>query len=139
MRIAVQYEETDVAQALSKIIKDPNAQEFVKLISPMICSSSTAVDHFFKLMIGNKLWEPIPTGTLCRLSIDNLGYSVDKELTRQKIANIDDKIVVTVKDFRGYHDYSAYTVEFTAVDKNGLPKTDYTYVNHADLEVIEEF
>lgn len=139
MKVSVNYDDTDVAKALSKIIKDPNAKEFIKLLTPMICSSSTAVDHFFKLMIGNELWEPIPTGTLCRLSIDNLGYGVDKELTRKQLADMDDKIVVTVKDFRGYHDYSAYSVEYTAVDKDGLPKTDYTYVNHADLEVIEEF
>jgi len=45
MRISVNYDDTDVAKAFSKIIKDSNAEEFVKLLTPMICSSSHACDH----------------------------------------------------------------------------------------------
>jgi hypothetical protein len=47
MKISVTYDDTDVAKALSKIIKDPNAEEFVKLLTPMICGSSQTCDHFF--------------------------------------------------------------------------------------------
>ena len=69
MKISVTYDDTDVAKALSKIIKDPNSEEFVKLLTPMICTSQQGTEHFFKLMLGNKLPEPIPIGTLCKVSI----------------------------------------------------------------------
>jgi len=138
MKVNVTYDDTDVAKALSKIIKDSNSEEFVKLLTPMICSSSQAVDHFFKLMIGNKLPEPIPVGTLCKMHYSNLSYGIDREATRDKFADEDDRVTVTVKEFRGYHDYSTYLVESMVIKVNSS-SLDTTYVNAKDLEIIEEF
>jgi hypothetical protein len=139
MNISVSYDDTDVAKALSKIIKDPNAEEFVKLLTPMLCSSSQACNQFFKLMLGNTLPEVIPNGTLCKVSVSNLGYGCDKDAIREKFADKDDKVVVTVREFRGYHEYSQYHIEYTDVLANGSTKKDSTYVRDVDLEVIEEF
>ena len=139
MKVNVTYDDTDVAKALSKIIKDSNSEEFVKLLTPMICSSSQAVDHFFKLMIGNKLPEIIPNGTLCKMYYGNLGYGVDREATRDKFADQDQNVTVTVKEFRGYHEYSGYTIECMTVTTGGLVRLDTTYVQAKDLEIIEEF
>jgi len=139
MRISVSYEDTDVAKALGKIIKDSNSEEFVKLLTPMICSSQQATDHFFKLMLGNKLPDVIPDGTLCKMSVNNIGYGMDTELTKQEFADADGKIVVTVQEFRGYHEYSSYVVEYIGAVKNNTNKRDTTYVKENDLEVIEEF
>lgn len=139
MKISVNYDDTDVAKALGKIIKDSNAEEFVKLLTPMICGSSQAVDHFFKLMIGNKLPEIIPNGTLCKMYYNNLGYGVDREATRDKFADQDENVTVTIKEFRGYHEYSSYTIECMVVTTSGLTRPDTSYVQAKDLEVIEEF
>ena len=139
MRISVTYDDSDVAKALEKVIKDPNSQEFVKLLTPMICSNSSAVDHFFKLMLGNKLPEPMPVGTLCKMYYGNLGYGVDKEATRDKFADQDENVTVTVKEFRGYHEYSPYNVECMVVTTAGLNRLDTTYIQTKDLEIIEEF
>ena len=139
MRISVNYDDTDVAKALSKIIKDSNAEEFVKLLTPMICSSSHACDHFFKLMLGSKLPDVIPNGTLCKVNVANLGYGVNRDAIKEKFADDDDKVVVTVKEFRGYHEYSEYHIEYTNVLDSGATKKDSTYVQARDLEVIEEF
>jgi hypothetical protein len=140
MRISVSYEDTDVAKALGKIIKDSNSEEFIKLLTPMICSSQQATEHFFKLMLGNKLPDVIPNGTLCKMSVNSIsGYGVDKELTRREFADADDKIIVTVKEFRGYHEYSPYVVEYVAAVGIGSNKRDTTYVRGDELEVIEEF
>jgi hypothetical protein len=139
MKISVNYDDTDVAKALSKIIKDPNSEEFVKLLTPMICDSSQGVNHFFKLMLGNKLPYVIPEGTLCKISINSIGYGIDKEATRQKFADMDDKIVVTIKEFRGYHQYAEYVVEYTGVVAAGTTRVNTDYVAEKDLEVIEEF
>ena len=139
MRVTVNYEDTDVAKTLSKIIKDSNAEEFVKLLTPILCNSSYGVEHFFKLMIGNKLPDIIPIGTLCKMDVLNVGYGMDKELTKQKFADTDDKIVVTIKEFRGYHEYSPYIVEYTGVVGTGTTKLDTVYLREDQLEVIEEF
>lgn len=139
MKINVSYDDTDVAKAFSKIIKDSNAEEFVKLLTPMICSSHHASEHFFKLMLGNKLPDVIPNGTLCKISVNNLGYGSHKEAIREKFADEDDKVVVTVKEFRGYHEFSEYHIEYTDVLDSGVTKKDTTYVQARELEIIEEF
>lgn len=139
MKISVSYDDTDVAKALGKIIKDSNAEEFVKLFTPMICGSSQTCDHFFKLMLGNKLPDIIPNGTLCKMHYSNLSYGVDKEATKEKFADQDENVTVTVKEFRGYHEYSSYTIECMVVTGSGLTRPDTSYAQTKDLEVIEEF
>ncbi len=140
MKISVNYEDTDVAKALGKIIKDSNSEEFIKLLTPMLCSSSQATECFFKLMIGNKLEEPIPNGTLCKIPVKHLGWGINETGIREKFADEDDKIIVTVKEFRGYHEYSQYAIEFTDVLNDNInTKKSTTYVKFDDLEIIEEF
>jgi len=138
MKIAVTYDDTDVAIALDSIMEHPNAKEFVKLLTPMLCQSSQATTLFFKLLLGNKLPDIIPVGTLCKLHVDYLGYNSDKENINKKYGDQDGKIVVRVGDFRGYHDYSNYQVFYTNVDDKGNDKQDYTHVQADVLEVIEE-
>ena len=123
MHITVTYEDSDVAKALAKIMKNPNAEEFVKLLTPMICSSSSAVQYFFKLMIDGKLPDVIPNGSLCKIKVDYLGYGSRKDLIREKFADNEDKVIVTVIQFRGYHEYSEYSIEYKNVLENGDTKT----------------
>jgi hypothetical protein len=139
MNISVTYDDSDVARALEKIIKDPNAGEFVKLLTPMICSSSSGVNYFFKLMLGNNLPDVIPNGTLCKIKVDRLGYGSNKDMIRKLFADEDDKVIVTVKEFRGYHEYSQYHIAYKDVLDNGTTKDDTTYVGVNELEIIEEF
>lgn len=139
MRISVTYDETDVAKALEKIIKDPNAAEFVKLLTPMLCQSSNASTWFFKLMLGNKLTNVIPTGTLCKINANDLGYNSNKDAIKAKYADEQGNVVVTVGEFKGYHDYTNYQVFYTNVDDQGNDKKDYTHVQADQLEIIEEF
>jgi hypothetical protein len=121
MHITVTYEDSDVAKALAKIVKDPNAEEFVKLLTPMICSSSSAVQYFFQLMIDGKLPEVIPNGSLCKIKVDNLGYGSRKDLIREKFAD------------------SEYSIEYKNVLENGDLKTETTYVTSRELEIIDDF
>jgi hypothetical protein len=139
MRISVTYEDSDVAKALGKIIKDPNSEEFVKLLTPMICCSQHATEHFFKLMLGTKLPDVIPDGTLCKVSVNSLGYGSHKEAIKERFGDEDGKVVVTVREFRGYHEYSQYHIEYTDVLDNGTTKKETTYVQFKELEVVEEF
>ena len=139
MKISVTYEDSDVAKALESIIKHNNSAEIVKLLTPMLCSSSEGIQHFFKLMIGNKLFEVIPNGTLCYMSIEQIGYNANKNIIENSDLCVDGNIIVTVKDFRGYHEFSAYTVEYTNILLDGTRKKDITYTSTQYLNVIEEF
>jgi hypothetical protein len=72
-------------------------------------------------MIGNKLPDIIPDGTLCKMYYVNLGYGVIKKLPKKSLL-IKMKIVVTIKEFRGYHEYSEYTIEYMTVTAAGLTR-----------------
>jgi hypothetical protein len=138
MNISVNYDDTDVSKALGKIIKDANSEEFIKLLTPMICTSHQATEHFFKLMLGNSLPDIIPNGTLCKIKVDRLGYSSNKDLIRKVFADENDNVIVTVREFRGYHEYSQYHIQYKNVLDNGDTKDETTYVSVKELEVIED-
>ena len=138
MKISVSYEDSDVAKALESIIKHPNSKEFVKLLTPMLCSSSQGIQHFFKLMISNKLPEVIPVGTLCYMPINQMSYSSNKELVANSDLCIDNNIIVSIQGFRGYHEYSDYMVEHTTILEDGTRKKEITYTSTEYLTVIDE-
>jgi hypothetical protein len=105
----------------------------------MICSSQQATEYFFKLMLGNDLPDIIPNGTLCKIKVDRLGYASNKDEIRKKFADDEDKVIITVKEFRGYHEYSQYHIEYLNVLSDSIEEKETTYVNAKELEVIEEF
>jgi hypothetical protein len=140
MKVSVTYEDTDVAKALESIIKHPNGAEFVKLLSPMICTSNTGVEYFFKLLIGNTLPTVISSNTLCYISIERIGYGCNKNNIRDAgLTDDQDRMICTVKSFRGYHEYSQYEIEYTNVLDNGTKKKETGWVRAEDLTEIEEF
>lgn len=138
MIISVTYRDTDVAIALEKIIKDSNSKEFIKLLTPMLCQSSPASNYFFKLMLGSKLPEVIPVGTLCKTHVNNLGYGSNKDAIKAKYGDENGNVVVTVDEFKGYHEYSNYKIFYTNVDDQGNDKKDYTHIQADQLQLIEE-
>jgi len=138
MNVSVNYKDTDVAKALESIIKHPNSAEFVKLLTPMLCGSSEAIQHFFKLMIGNKLPEVIPDSTLCWIHVSKLSYGANQDLITKSDLCVDGHIMVSVFNFRGYHEYSPYVVEYTNILPDGTRKKDTAYIPFGYLEVIEE-
>lgn len=140
MKISVEYQDTDVSKVLEDIIKHKNKDEFVKLLTPMICSSSNACKYLFRLLIdGNKLPDIISKGTLCKTHIDNLGYGANKDLLKKKHADADGKIIVTIHEFKGYHEYSNYEVIYNNVNSDDSITEEKTYVSFKDVTVIEEF
>jgi hypothetical protein len=140
MNISVTYDDSDVAHALRKIIKDENKDEFVKLLTPFLCSNNHAITYFFKLMNGSKLPEIIPDGSLCRILVQNLDYNANKSaLLKSNLVDDQEKVIVRIKEFRGWHEYSNYTVTYTNIHDDLL--TNYeekSYAIASALEVIEE-
>jgi hypothetical protein len=139
MQISVTYDDSDLARALSSMINHPNKEEFVKLLTPLICSSHKGSDYFFRLLIDGKLPNVIPINSLCKVHIKNLGYGVNKEaLLQSSLCDDQEKVIARVKDFRGWHEYSQYTIEYSNINKMGQTIKETTYVNSEDLECIEE-
>lgn len=138
-KISVNYEESDIAKALEQAITHPNKEEIVKLLTPLICSSERATTHFFRVLLGNKLPDVLPEGTLVRVPLNKLGYlTPTDELDGSKYVDVEGRIIGKVRGFRGYHEYSKYIVEYTNI-VNGKEKTETTYIDDSEFEVFEEF
>lgn len=138
MNISVNYDETDIGKLLSQIIVHPNAEEIVKLLTYQVGSSYPACNHLFKLHLGHKLYEPIPNGTLCYINYTYLSYTANiPEMDKAGLIN-DGLVLVTVMDFRGYHENSNYVISFQNVN-NGKKEAGTSYCHHDHLTIFEEF
>lgn len=139
MNISVSYDETDIGKLLSQMIVHPNAEEIVKLLTYQVGSSYFACNHLFKLHLGNKLYEPIPNGTLCYINYTYLSYTANvAEMRDNGLINDDGLVIVKVMDFRGYHENSNYTISFENVS-NGKREAGTSYCHHDHLTIFEEF
>jgi hypothetical protein len=140
MNVSVTYDDSDVAHALRKIIKDENSEEFVKLLTPFLCQNSQATTWFFKLMLGNKLPEVIPNGTLCRILVQDLDYNANRSaLLRSNLVDDNDKVIARVHEFRGWHEHSNYVISYSNWHQdNDHTYEEKSYVQAYALEVIEE-
>jgi len=70
--------------------------------------------------------------------VNNLGYGSNKEAIKAKYGDEFGNVVVTVKEFKGYHEYSNYQINYTNIDEHGNDKKDYTHIQASELEIIEE-
>lgn len=140
MQISVTYGDSELAKVLETIIDHPNKAEFVKLLTPMICGSSSAAQYFFKALIGSKLPDVYTPGTVCKMPVRCLSSDFNREKVREKYADSNDMVLVTIKEFRGFHEWTDYIVEsLNIVDNTGRTKMTQSYVKTHDLELVEEF
>lgn len=140
MNISVTYDDTDIAKALKLIVNHPNVDEIVKLITPMLCETSKGVEYFMKCLIDKSLPDVLPVGTLCKVKVDSLGYSAERDNIRNSdLVDNDGCVIVTVKEFKGYHGYTNYEISYTNILSSGSRKIATTNVNLDNLDQIKEF
>ena len=140
MKISVQFEDSDLHKVLSDMIVHPNKEEYLKLLVPILCESHKASDWFFRLHMGKSLPDVIPSGTMCYIKVNSLGYDSNKNLIRSStLCNEQDKVICRVKEFKGYHNYSMYTVAYTNIRDDGEHYEATTSVDDESLDPIEEF
>jgi hypothetical protein len=90
-------------------------------------------------LIGKKLPEIIPSGTLCKLAVSELGYSANKEeILKSDLIDDFRKVIVTVDEFKSYDAYQNYHVKYTNLLPDGTKEIGFCYVQGEVLEVIEE-
>lgn len=125
MRISVTLDESHIAHILKDIITHPNKDEFVKLLSYLISDNHKVVDYFIKLNFGGSLPEPYLAGTICKIDTKHIyGCPVtNPELT------------CVIKEFKGYHNYSDYTIEY----RDDVNNVHTASVSYDSLVVIDEF
>jgi hypothetical protein len=140
MNISVQFEDSDLHRVLSDMIVHPNKEEYLKLLVPILCESHKASDWFFRLHMGKKLPKVLTKGTMCYIGVKYLGYSASKdEIRNSNLCNDKDQVVCKIKEYRGIHNYNAYTITFTDFDPTGNPVESTCTVSEEDLIEIEEF
>jgi hypothetical protein len=140
MKIHLEFDETDLYNTLKLMINHPNAEEITKLLTPFIGSSSDCSKWLFKLILGRKLPDIIPVGTICLTHVNNLSYEIDKPKTiKSELSDNNGMIACTIKEFRGFHDWRHYEVESLGIDDKGIQKTFSSYLMADTLQIMEEF
>ena len=140
MKIHLEFDETDLYNTLKSMINHPNAEEITKLLTPFIGSSSDCSKWLFKLILGRKLPDIIPVGTICLTHVNNLSYEIDKPKTIESdLSDNNGMIACTIKEFRGFHDWKHYEVESLGIGDKGVQKTFSSYLMADTLEIMEEF
>ena len=140
MKIHLEFDETDLYNTLKSMINHPNAEEITKLLTPFIGSSSDCSKWLFKLILGRKLPDIIPVGTICLTHVNNLSYEINKPKTIESdLSDNNGMIACTIKEFRGFHDWKHYEVESLGLDDKGIQKTFSSYLMADTLEIMEEF
>lgn len=140
MNVSITYDDSDVARAISKIILDNNKDEIVKLLTPFLCSNHNASSYFFKLLAGGKLPIEIPNESLCKILVRDLDYNANKDaLSQSNLVDDEDKVIVRIKEFRGWHEHHNYTVTYTNLqDDNNTEYKETSYAQAHQLKIIEE-
>ena len=140
MKIHLEFDETDLYNTLNSIIDHPNKEEIVKLFTPFIGGSSDCSKWLFKLILGKKLPDILPHGTICLTHVNNLSYDIDKTATiASELTDNNGMIACTIKEFKGFHNWTHYEIEHYAYDKQGDKKLFNSYLMTEQLEIMEEF
>jgi hypothetical protein len=139
IRTHIQFDETDVAKILEKVITGDNKGEMIKLLTPIICEDNNSVELLTKVYIGHSLPKIIPEDSFCHVSYDKIGYiSQNKVGLYESNRDENNMLVGVVGEFRGYHK-DLYKVTFKLKDDSGNIVEDYSYIRTCDIEVIKEF
>jgi hypothetical protein len=140
MKIHLEFDETDLYNTLKSMINHPNAEEITKLLTPFIGGSPDCTKWLFKLILGRKLPDIIPVGTICLTHVNNLSYEINKPKTIESdLSDNNGMIACTIKEFRGFHDWRHYEVESLGIDDKGIQKTFSSYLMADTLQIMEEF
>lgn len=139
MNIHVSYDETDLALALKSAIKHPNQTELINFLSHMLGQNPKACQWFFQLILGKPLPKILPKGTLCKILAKDLLWGSDlTQMINADLVDFDGYCVVTINEFKGFHNYSEYSVNYIQIDSLNKKVNETTNVNFDKLIVIEE-
>jgi hypothetical protein len=139
-KIRVELEETDLFNAIKKIIDHGNRVEIARALTSIIAPHEKLTSIFFKTYFGGSAPDVLPKGTMITVKPNVLSYKVNVEgMKRIGLLNISGDATVIIKEFRGFHESHNYYVNFMNVDENDKAYEDTGFINYQDvISIIEE-
>jgi hypothetical protein len=139
-KIKLELEETDMFNAIKKIIDHPNRVEIAKALTSIIAPNERLSSIFFKTYFGGAAPEVLPNGTMITVNPRDLSYKANVEgMKKLGLLNISGHATALIKEFKGFGDYTTYLVNFMNVDDNDKTFEDTGFVAYNQvLSVIEE-
>jgi hypothetical protein len=139
-KIKLELEETDMFNAIKKIIDHPNRVEIAKALTSIIAPNERLSSIFFKTYFMGAAPEVLPNGTMITVNPRDLSYKANVEgMKKLGLLNISGHATALIKEFKGFGDYTTYLVNFMNVDDNDKTFEDTGFVAYNQvLSVIEE-
>jgi hypothetical protein len=139
-KIKVELEETDIFNAIKKIIDHPNRVEIAKALTSIIAPNERLSSIFFKTYFMGAAPEVLPNGTMITVNPRDLSYKANVEgMKKLGLLNISGHATALIKEFKGFGDYTTYLVNFMNVDDNDKTFEDTGFVAYNQvLSVVEE-
>ena len=139
-KIRVELEETDLFNAIKKIIDHGNRVEIARALTNIIAPHEKLTSIFFKTYFGGAAPQVLPEGTMITVNPRNLSYKTNVDgMKRLGLLNISGHATAIVKEFKGFHDYTTYIVNFMNVDENNKTFEDTGFIAYNQVEsIIEE-
>ena len=139
-KIRLELEETDLFNAIKKIIDHPNRVEIAKTLTTIIAPNERLSSIFFKTYFGGAAPQVLPEGTMITVKPSVLSYRANVDaMKRIGLLNISGHATAIIKEFRGFHDSHNYYVNFMNVDDNDKSYEDTGFINYQDvISIIEE-
>jgi hypothetical protein len=139
-KIRVELEETDLFNAIKKIIDHGNRVEIARALTNILAPHEKLTSIFFKTYFGGAAPQVLPEGTMITVKPGVLSYKVNVDgMKRIGLLNISGHATAIIKEFRGFHESHNYYVNFMNVDSNDKSYEDTGFVGYQDvISVIEE-
>jgi hypothetical protein len=139
-KIRVELEETDLFNAIKKIIDHSNRVEIARALTNIIAPHEKLTSIFFKTYFGGSAPQILPEGTMITVNPRALSYKANVDAMKKLgLLNISGHATAIIKEFRGFHDSHNYYVNFMNVDGNDKSYEDTGFINYQDvISVIEE-
>lgn len=139
-KIKVELEETDIFNAIKKIIDHPNRVEIAKALTSIIAPNERLSSIFFKTYFMGNAPEVLLDGTMITVNPRDLSYKANVEgMKKLGLLNISGHATALIKEFKGFGDYTTYLVNFMNVDDNDETFEDTGFVAYNQiLSVVEE-
>jgi hypothetical protein len=139
-KIRVELEETDLFNAIKKIIDHGNRVEIARALTNIIAPHEKLTSIFFKTYFGGAAPQVLPEGTMITVKPSVLSYKANVDAMKKVgLLNISGHATAIIKEFRGFHDSHNYYVNFMNVDGNDKTYEDTGFIGYQDvISVIEE-
>jgi len=139
-KIKLELEETDLFNAIKKIIDHPNRVEIAKALTSILAPNERLSSIFFKTYFGSSAPQILPEGTMITVNPRDLSYKANIDgMKKLGLLNISGHATAIVKEFKGFHDYTTYIVNFMNVDENNKTFEDTGFIAYNQVEsIIEE-